>query len=69
MDKVRIPFIVTGVFDNGASYTKKRVVLMAYDESEARASARRSLERHSDDCFNIKMVCKMTEEDVVVEDV
>ena len=68
MENVRIPFIVTGVFDNGACYTKKRVVVMAYDESEARASARHHLERHSDDYFKIDMARKMTEEDVIVED-
>ena len=68
MDKTRIPFIVTGIFDNGACYTKKRVVVMAYDESEARAAARRHLERYSDDYFKIDMARKMTEEDVIVED-
>lgn len=68
MEKTRIPFIVAGVFDNGACYTKKRVVVMAYNEPEARASARRHLERHSDDCFKIDMARKMTEEDVIVED-
>ena len=69
MNKTRIPFIVTGVFDNGACYTKKRVVLMAYDESEARAYARRHLEKHSDDCFKIDVVRNMNEEDVIVEDI
>lgn len=68
MNKIRIPFIVSGVFDNGACYTKKRVVVMAYDESEARAAARHHLEKHSDDCFNITMVRVMTEDVVVVED-
>ena len=65
--KVRKPFLVDGVHDNGASYTKKKVILMAYDEEEARVYARRHLEKHSDDCFEIKSVREMTEEDVLVE--
>ena len=67
MNDIRIPFVVEGVFDNGSNYTKKRVVLMAYDEGEARAAARRHLEKHSDDCFKINITRKMTEEDVIVE--
>jgi hypothetical protein len=63
----RMTFIVTGIFDNGACYTKKKVVLMAYDESEARVAARRHLEKYSDDCFKIDMARKMTEDDVIVE--
>jgi hypothetical protein len=40
---------------------------MAYDEQEARAAARRHLEKHSDDCFKIESVREMTEEDIFVE--
>ena len=65
--KVRMPFVVEGVHDNGSSYTRKKVVLMAYDEREARAYARRRLEKHSDDCFKIETVRELAEEDVFVE--
>ena len=65
--KVRRPFVVEGIHDNGSSYIRKKVVLMAYDEKEARAYARRHLEKHSDDCFKIESVREMTEDDAFVE--
>lgn len=68
-DRPSIPFIVEGVFDNGASYTKKKIVVLARSEYDAKMFARRHLEKHSDDCFKIEKVRAMTEEDVVVEDI
>ena len=67
-DRPYIPFIVEGVFDNGASYTKKKIVVMARSEYDAKRFARQHLERHSDDCFKIDMIRKMTEDDFIVED-
>ena len=69
MNTSRTPFIVTGVFDNSACYTRKRVVVIAYDANEARTLAKRHLEKHSDDYFQVENVRAMTEEDVIVEDV
>lgn len=66
-NNIRIPFVVNGVHDDGSCYTKKSVIVMAYDEREARAAARRHLEKHSDDCFKIESVREMTEEDIFVE--
>lgn len=62
-----IPFIVEGIFDNGTSYIKKKVVVMARSEYDAKRFARKHLEKRSDDCFKIDAVRKMNEEDVVVE--
>lgn len=61
-------FIVSGVFDNGASYTNKKVVVMARCESDAKVKARRHLEKHSDDYFKVESVKTMSANDVIVED-
>ena len=67
MENAKITFIVKGVFDNGAYYERKRVVVMAKDTNEARTVAKRHLEKHSDDYFQIENVRAMTENDFVVE--
>ena len=67
-DRQRIPFIVEGVFDNGANYIKKRVVVMALSEYDAKRFARKHLEKRSDDCFKVVLVRQMTNDDVIVED-
>jgi hypothetical protein len=68
VERVMTPFVVSGIFDNGASYTNKKVVVMACCESDAKAAARRHLEKHSDDYFKVESVKIMTANDVIVED-
>lgn len=65
--KTRIPFVVSGIHDDGSTHTRKKVILMAYEENEARVYAKRHLEKRSDDCFKIEDVRVMTEEDTFVE--
>lgn len=68
MENTKIPFIVKGVFDNGAYYQRKRVVVIAENSNEAREVAKRHLEKHSDDYLQIENVRAMTDNDFVVED-
>ena len=68
VERVMSPFVVSGVFDNGASYTNKKVVVMAWCESDAKVAARRHLEKHSDDYFKVESVRIMATNDVIVED-
>ena len=64
---VKSVFVVSGVFDNGASYRDVNVVIMARNQDEAKGLARRHMEKHSDDYLNVKSVRAMTDSDVFVE--
>jgi hypothetical protein len=66
-DRPSTTFVIEGVFNKGPSCIKKKVVVMARSEYDAKRFARQQLEKHSDDCFKIDIVRKMTENDVIVE--